>query len=187
VDWNPLGNAGLGAGNAQINVQNVNWLDPGFPLPVVPLAQNVVLLKAQYGIDTDGNNLLDCWTGADNNNTCGNGVDYSGPPSPYDANDPAGLGTFAAGLVNSVASRARVRSVKAVRVAIVVRSEHQERTGDAFSADLVGQTATLFNCAANNATCQGRIQIDNTVLKDYNRYRIYETVIPLRNSIWNQS
>ena len=36
---------------AQLNTQNVNWLDPGFPLPVVPLAQNVVLMKAQYGVD----------------------------------------------------------------------------------------------------------------------------------------
>ena len=53
------------------------------------------------------------------------------------------------------------------------------------SASLVNQTAWLFNCAANDATCQSRIQIDNTVLNDYSRYRIYETVIPLRNALWN--
>ncbi len=79
-----------------------------------------------------------------------------------------------------------MRSIKAVRIAIVVRSEHQERQ-DALSASLVNQSAWLFNCAANDATCQGRIQINNTVLDDYSRYRIYETVIPLRNSIWNNS
>ena len=83
----------------------------------------------------------------------------------------------------------RLRSIKAVRIAIVVRSEHQERADLAaenkLSASLVGQTAWLFNCAANNATCQGRIQIDNTVLNDYSRYRIYETVIPLRNALWS--
>ena len=31
------------------------------------------------------------------------------------------------------------------------------------------------------------MQIDNTVLQDYGRYRIYEATIPLRNSIWNAS
>ncbi len=72
-----------------------------------------------------------------------------------------------------------------MRVAIVVRSEHQERPDPAMSASLVNQTAWLFNCAANDGTCQSRIQIDNTVLNDYGRYRIYETVIPLRNALWN--
>ena len=34
---------------------------------------------------------------------------------------------------------------------------------------------------------QGRDEIDNTALHDYFRYRIYETTIPLRNALWNQS
>lgn len=163
---------------AQLNSQNVNWLDPGGGLfqPVTPLAQNVVLLKAQYGVDVNGDNLLDCWTDAVAANPC-NGLDYSGPTDPKTL---AGGGPFATN-----ATAAQLRAIKAVRVAIVVRSEHQERP-DALSASLVGQTAWLFNCAANNATCLRRIQIDNTILNDYSRYRIYETVIPLRNSLWNE-
>jgi hypothetical protein len=43
----------------------------------------------------------------------------------------------------------------------------------------------LFNCSTNNAACQGRIVLDNTVLADNYRYRTYETVVPLRNAIWN--
>lgn len=167
------------AAKAQLNSQNVNWLDAGWPLPVVPLAQNVVLLKAQYGVDTDADNIVDCWTAADNANTCGNGVDYSGPT---DATISTGGGVFATN-----ANTAQIRSIKAVRVAIVVRSEHQENPDPVLSASLVSQTAWLFNCAANDATCQSRIQIDNTVLNDYSRYRIYETVIPLRNALWNNN
>lgn len=164
---------------AQLYSQNVNWLDPGFPLPVVPLAQNVVLLKAQYGLDTNGDNLLDCWTDAVAASPC-NGIDYTGPTDPK-IDGGAANAPFPAN-----ATSAQLRAIKAVRVAIVVRSEHQERA-DALSASLVNQTAWLFNCAANtNLACQGRIQIDNTILNDYSRYRIYETVIPLRNSLWNQ-
>ena len=165
------------AAKAQINSRNVNWRDPGWPLPAVPLAQNVVLMKAQYGVDTNADNIIDCWTPADNADTCGNGVDYSGPT---DVTLDTGGGVFATN-----ANAARLRSIKAVRVAVVVRSEHQENPDPVLSASIVNQTAWLFNCAANDATCQGRIQIDNTVLNDYSRYRIYETVIPLRNALWN--
>ena len=176
---------------AQLSAQNVNWLDPGFPLPVVPLAQNVVLMKAQYGVRLPSppppavkpDNVIDCWTPADNADACGNGVDYSGPT------DVTVTGAVAGGPFLTNADTERLRSIKAVRIAIVVRSEHQERADLAaenkLSASLVGQTAWLFNCAANDATCQGRIQIDNTVLNDYSRYRIYETVIPLRNALWS--
>lgn len=164
---------------AQLNSQNVNWLDAGFPLPVVPLAQNIVLLKAQYGVDTNGDNLVDCWTPADNANACGNGVDYTGPSDP--ATLAGGAGSFSA-----AANAAQLRSIKAVRVAIIVRSEDEARH-DASGSHLQNQTAWLFNCGANDATCQGRMQIDNTTLHDYFRYRIYETTIPLRNALWNQT
>ena len=138
----------------------------------VPVAQNVVLMKAQYGIDNNGDplGLVDCWTPADNSLSCLNG-DYSDTAFtvvPAPANNAA-----------------RIRSVKAVRVAIVVRSDDVIKQDSIAHADLVGQKAWLFNCAANNGTCQGRIQIDDTVLADYNRYRIYEATIPLRNSLWH--
>ena len=111
---------------AQLNSRNVNWADPGWPLPTVPLAQNVVLMKAQYGVDTNADNVIDCWTPADNANICGNGVDYSGPTDVTSA-APADGGPFATN-----ANTARLRSIKAVRVAIVVRSEHQERPDPVF-------------------------------------------------------
>ncbi|MFO1317205.1 MAG: PilW family protein [Burkholderiales bacterium] len=136
----------------------------------VPLAQNVVLLKAQYGVDTNNDQVPDCWTPADAADTCGVGLDFS-------------KAFFTGGAPPNLA--ARIRAIKAVRVAIVVRSEDVAKA-DAMNATLVNQSAWIFNCAANDATCQGRIQLDNTILQDYGRYRIYEATIPLRNAIWNQ-
>lgn len=155
--------------------QQLDSLDENPGLAVVatpvPIAQNIVLLKAQYGVDViaDAQGVVDCWTSADNTNGCGNGVDYT---------DTAFM-TVPAPALNA----ARIRSIKAVRIAIVVRSDDDVKQ-DTANATLLSQTAWLFNCAANNATCQGRMQIDNTILQDYRRYRIYEATIPLRNSIF---
>ena len=142
--------------------------NPGLGAAVTaPLSQNVVLLKAQYGVDTNNDQVADCWTPADASNTCG--LDFS--QAVFTGAPPANMA-------------ARIRAIKAIRVAIVVRSDDQAKA-DATNATLVGQSAWIFNCAANNADCQSRIQLDNTVLRDYKRYRIYEATIPLRNSIWN--
>ncbi len=155
--------------------QQLDSLDenPGLAVAAtpVPIAQNIVLLKAQYGVDViaDAQGVVDCWTSADNLDTCGNGVDYT---------DTTFMAVPAPAL-----NAARIRSIKAVRVAIVVRSDDDVKP-DAANATLLNQTAWLFNCAANDATCQGRMQIDNTILQDYRRYRIYEVTIPLRNSIF---
>lgn len=161
----------IDAAKAQLNTTDDN---PGLAVAAtpVPLAQNVVLLKAQYGVDTDNDQVPDCWTSADNADACGVGLDFSAAAFQA-APAPANMA-------------ARIRAIKAVRVAVVVRSEDVAKA-DAMNATLVGQTAWLFNCAANDATCQGRMQIDNTVLQDYGRYRIYEATIPLRNAIWNNS
>jgi type IV pilus assembly protein PilW len=135
--------------------------------PVVPIAQNVMLLKAQYGIDTNGDLSVDCWTAADNSNTCADGMDYS-----------------AAAIGSNATTAATIRRIKAVRIAVVVRSDE----ADLKDAALIGQTAFLFNCSVNtNAGCPGRIAIDNTTLQDGFRYRIYETTVPLRNMLWNQT
>ncbi len=63
------------------------------------------------------------------------------------------------------------------------------------------QPVYLFNCAANDITCQNRVLVpagapsalglsdcvtaSNSVLCDGWRYRTYEAVIPLRNAIYN--
>ena len=129
-----------------------------------PIAQNVVLMKVQYGIDNNANGVIDLWTPAD----ASSGTDYS-------AAAVQGL--------TGAALQTRVRSILALRIAIVVRSD--DYTDPAKDPAVHLQTATLFNCSANDATCQGRIQLNNTVMAEGFRHRIYETTIPLRNAIWN--
>jgi len=134
--------------------------------PANPIAQNVVLLKAQYGIDCLGNGVIS-WTTATASNICGDGVSYT-PNAVLAWNGP---------------TLARMR---AIRIGLVVRSDEPEQlVAGKDNTALKNQQAVLFNCSTNNAACQGRIVLDNTVLTDYYRFRTYETIIPMRNAIWN--
>lgn len=126
-----------------------------------PIAQNVVLLKAQYGIDCNNNGVIS-WTTATASNICADGVSYT-PNAVLAWNGP---------------TLARMR---AVRIGIVVRSDEPDLKDPA----LTGQTAVLFDCSTHNAACQGRTVLDNTVLTDSYRFRTYETIVPMRNAIWN--
>jgi len=140
--------------------------------PAVPIAQNVVLLKAQYGIDCAGNGII-TWTSATASGVCGRN---------YTPDDfmPAAPATAAQGMT-TVQYAQWLSRIRAVRIAIVVRSDEPDLKDPA----LVGQTATLFDCSAHNATCQGAIAINNTTLTNGWRHRIYETIVPMRNAIYN--
>ena len=161
---------------------------PTAPTPV-PFAQNITLMKVQYGIDSHANGFVDCWTAADNNNTCGDGKDYS---------------------ANSVRAMplADLNRILAVRIGVVVRSDEPDLRllTDPTNTQLQQESAGilkatrpqpyLFNCSTDtDAACQSRVKVPigngggaatcgNNVICDYWRYRAYETVIPLRNAIY---
>ena len=140
-----------------------------------PVAANIVLMKVQYGVDTtptpDGK--IDCWTAADNTNACGDGKDYR----------PAGVAAF---------SVADLNRIMAVRVALVVRSDEPSKPDSNPANDpMVAANrppVVLFNCSANDATCQGRLVLSagsgGQIIADHWSYRTYETVIALRNPIY---
>jgi type IV pilus assembly protein PilW len=113
-----------------------------------PVASTVVLLKAQYGIDADGDGYLDGWAGAD-----------TAPWKPAEV------------LAAPVATLARI---KALRIGLVLRS-------DAWARDVVAPFEwTLFDCGPEDGLrCPGRLA---GTLPAHWRYRVYETVIPLRNA-----
>jgi hypothetical protein len=146
-----------------------------------PLAQNVVLMKVQYGVDLSIplNGTVDCWTPADNANICGAG---------------AGLPTdFRTAAIEAAPAQVLDRIV-AVRIGLVVRSEEQGTRDEVDPLNLASPlrytnrplpSKYLFNCAANDLTCQSRILLSNNVLRDGWRYRTYEVTVPLRNAIYN--
>ena len=122
----------------------------------VPLVSNVVNLKFLYGIDSDGDGALDTWTGAGS-------ADWT----------PATL---------LAAPRSILERIKAIRVGLIVRGERTDR------ALTRGYHWVLFDCdAADKSTCPGRLEgtIAAAASGGY-RYRAYETIVPLRNVIWNR-
>ena len=122
----------------------------------VPLATNVVLLKFRYGVDSDADGTLDTWVAAD----------ASGAWSPS---------------ALLAAPRGALARIKAIRVGIIVRSDVRDRLLQA------GHRWVLFDCErADKTTCPGRIEGTFAPNASGNyRYRTMETIVPLRNVVWN--
>jgi type IV pilus assembly protein PilW len=120
-----------------------------------PLASNIVNLKLQYGIDSDGDGRLDTWVAATDAGAVGSWT-------------PATL------LAAPVETLARV---KAIRVGVIVRSEYFDRSNKTTFA------WTMFECPAiDKSKCPGRMTGTIAAAADGSwRYRLYETTIPLRN------
>ena len=77
--------------------------DQGAPSasPPVPIASNVVNMKLQYGIDTDGDGLLDAWVSA--------------------------TGPWAAGTLFA-ADAVKINQIKAVRIGVIVQTEQFDKS-----------------------------------------------------------
>ena len=110
------------------------------------VADGIVNLQAQYGVDTNGDGSVDKYVNAPAGN----------PPLP-DVN--------ADGIVNH-ADWARIR---AIRVAILARGIQRENA-----------------CNSTQPSWSGGV-FDMTTLVDWKcyRYRVFETVMPLRNVVWD--
>ena len=115
--------------------------------PVIPLISDVVNLKAQYGLDTNGDGIIDAWQAA------------SG------AWTPAALAALAPDQ-----RLAAVRQVLAVRIAIVTRSAQYEKT------TVTAGPLSLFD---------GQVSMTLDDDAQHYRYKVLETIVPLRNALWN--
>ena len=123
------------------------------------LADNIVTIQAQYGIDANGDGSIDAW------------VEPTGAVWGNTATTP---------------SAANILLIKAIRIAVVARSSLMERGA---------VTATCANNAGtNNGPCAWRDTaaapaplIDLSADPNWSRYRykVYQTIIPLRNMIWS--
>jgi type IV pilus assembly protein PilW len=145
-----------------LNSSTANPATCGQPVAVLvpsPVASNVVVMKAEYGINTSlsKERELDTWVQA----TVGGGW------------DPATL---------LQAPITTINQIKAVRIGVIVQSEQFDQT-------LGDYNWVLFDCSdVNKANCPGRLTgtVPATVNPPGNwRFVKYETIIPMRNVIWN--
>jgi type IV pilus assembly protein PilW len=140
-----------------------------FGLPAVEVADAIINLQAEYGIDRNNNQTIDAneWTVT--------------PPAPDPLANPC----------NDNPSKSW-RCVRAIRVALLARSAHWDKTactpnpqrtsGEGGALGLVPFVMTNVDGTAGSADCAE----DPPSPNNWRRYRysVYETVIPLRNMIW---
>ena len=122
----------------------------------VPLVSNVVNLKFQYGIDSDGDGALDTWVRAD------------------------GAGAWSPAAVLA-APHTTLAHIKAIRIGIVMRTENRER---GLARDFHWVLFDCDD--DDKSACPGRLEgtIAGSTSGSY-RYRVLEAVVPLRNVLWN--
>ena len=119
--------------------------------PVAPLVSDVVNLKAQYGLDTDGDGIVDSWQDA----ATGNWTAANLPAQPL----------------------ATLRQIRAIRVAIVTRSAQYEKD------PVTTGPLVMFDNSLGGHPESMSLSTEDT----HYRYKVLETVIPLRNALWNPS
>jgi len=145
-----------------------------------PISQNVVLMKAQYGVDCGGNGVI-TWATATATDFCANGI----IPNSFTP------GSFVPPVFPSPCLAAcwdgpNLARVRAIRVGIVVRSDEPDlKDNNLKFANRPAPAMALFDCSTHNGACPGRIALPNSVLVDYYRYRTYETIVPMINAIYN--
>ena len=141
------------AGNQLTMTENL--LAPALRTPW-PLADNIVMFKAQYGKDTNADGVVDTW-----DTTLTDGV--------TDGNGDGGVG-----LGDELWSQ--WNRVGAIRFAVVARA--QTRDGDLVTP----ATLTLLPAIAATPAVTWTL----TTEQRHYRYRVYQTVVPVRNRLWSQ-
>lgn len=139
----------------------------------VPILAGIVNLQAQYGIaDSAGSNQITRWVNAKDDADWDAAVDGSSTGADW------GTGLTAA-------NRNRI---KAIRIAIVARNDKTEPANTSVACNSLTDAAPNGLCAwAGNATSPAP-EIDLSADADWHRYRyrVFETIIPLRNVVWSK-
>jgi len=124
-----------------------------------PVVNDVINLKAQYGLDTDNDGSIDTWQ------------------------DATGAVWSAANLATQ--PLATLQQIRAVRIAIVTRSAQYEK--DALTAGtppgMPDGTIGLFCNPVPTCAVSMSLSADD----QHYRYKVLETSVPLRNAMWNGS
>ncbi len=142
-------------GNLQM-IQSTTGITPS--VITYSLVHNVVAMKAQYGVAPAGTQSVDQWVSA--------------------------TGAFdATALSTSPVNRKRI---KAVRIAVVTRSDRME-------PGVVTSPCTNVSLAVNNGPCAWRdtaanpapvVDLSGDPNWQHYRYKVYQTIVPMRNVLW---
>ncbi|WP_407279068.1 PilW family protein [Aromatoleum evansii] len=119
------------------------------------MAADIVMLKAQYGISTEGSDQIAVWENAPT------AAQYSG---------------FNATQLDEYLKK--LQRVKAVRLAMVARSREPDTGTVTAQAPIVFDGAVTLNLSGTPVPAGKTWQ--------HYRYRVHETVVPLRNPLWNR-
>jgi type IV pilus assembly protein PilW len=136
---------------------------PSNPATAVPVVADIVNIQAQYGISATANsNQVVQWVDA--------------------------TGSWAA---PTIASR---NLIKAVRIAVVARNGLLEKTNVSSVCSSLINAAPTGVCAWDGSTANTvipspapQIDLSNDPNWQRYRYRVFETIVPLRNVIWSRS
>jgi type IV pilus assembly protein PilW len=136
----------------------------------VTVADNIVSIKAQYGFDIR--------TG-----------------SAFDKRKGLRVGTWSATMVdadaNGVAgSPGDYEHIAALRIAVVARSKTRERPAAGASCSTTANKPSVFASREPEGVTPVPVSVDVAVAGDgadwrCYRYRVFETIVPLRNADWN--
>ncbi|GAB2180552.1 hypothetical protein DLREEDagrD3_07750 [Denitratisoma sp. agr-D3] len=106
------------------------------------VAEGIVNLQAEYGLDTDNDTIVDTW---------------------------------------QVAAPAAWNMVRAIRVGLLARSQQYEKVAVTTQAPAwAGGTFTMTNLDGSS----GAIATSDANDWRHYRYRVYQTIVPLRNMVW---
>lgn len=144
------------------------------------MASDVVNMQAQYGLDdgcgngastgTAGDDIIDRWVNAAAGNTLCTNSASGGTRAVTDFSSP---------------SAADVRTIKAVRIGLIIRSPRKENTCGIASPQMSGSTASFpwTNPASQPGTPTMTASVSNITNYSCYRYKLYQTIIPIRSVI----
>lgn len=127
-----------------------------------PVAANVVNIQAQYGIAGPGSQSVSCWGNATAGSNACDGGNWANP------------------------SAAEIARIKAVRIAVVVRGSLMEKSPVSFACTNVSGVVNNGPCAWPDSAAMPAPVIDLSSDANWRlyRYKVYQTIVPLRNILW---
>lgn len=133
------------------------------------VTDNVVSLKAQYGFDTRAGLAFTPAAGAQVGRWSGTMIDADGD-----------------GVIGGAAD---YQHIVALRVAVVARSKTPEKPGASGACTATVEAPTVFGSEQPSGIAAAPVQVNVGVANDAidwkcYRYRVFETIVPLRNAVW---